>query len=657
MNQNNTEKLYTLKEACELLSISTATGRNWIKSGRLVPVARPDNKPVFTKTALFSLRDALSSGTLSGLKSRRNKSYISEASLCRSYISKTSANQEALNKLLETLSEENILLNDTTLLCLLRDCAEKLMLSSGLTMSDCYTTLLDDLIPAKEFLSCKEMFPFFREVFYTYIPDEDTLGFLYMSLCSLKDRKSSGSYYTPAWLAKRLVETHLSVLPAAQTILDPSCGTGVFLLQLPKHLPLSHLFGSDLNPVSVALTRINLAIKYRISSLEEAECLKHHIVVSDFLQRKSETEKLPTSFTNNSFDIILGNPPWGARVSAKEKENYRRHFSCAIGNSLETFELFIEQSLNLLSEKGILSFVLPESVLTVKSHTPIRQLLLDKTSVLSVEYLGEVFDQVHCPSIILTVTTNTRQPFFKNVTVYTKEETFSTKADRLYAADFFQFHLTDEEYAILQKISNCSDHTTLVENSIFALGIVTGNNTARLSKTPAPGLEPVIKGTDISKYHINSHSGYLAFQPELFQQVAPESLYRAPEKLFYRFINKQLIFAYDNTGLLSLNSCNILIPQIKGLSIKYVLAVLNSSVAQFFFEKTFRSVKVLRSHLEQIPIPLADKETQEEIVALAEQLMHLPENTAQYKEIYSLLDRKIADLFGLTAEEYERISF
>lgn len=654
MNQNNTEKLYTLKEACELLSISTATGRNWIKSGRLVPVAHPDNKPFFAETALFSLRDALSSGTLSGLKSRRNKSCICEASSCRSYISKTSANQESLNKLLETLSKENILLNDTTLSYLLRDCAEKLILSSGLTMSDCYTALLDDLIPTKEFLSCKEMFPSFREVSYTYIPDEDTLGFLYMSLCCLKDRKSSGSYYTPAWLAKRLVETHLPDLDAAQTILDPSCGTGVFLLQLPKYLPLSHLFGSDLNPVSVALTRITMAIKYRISSLQEAECLKHHIIVSDFLQRESATEKLSDSFT---FDIILGNPPWGARLSAKEKENYRRHFSCAIGNSLETFDLFIEQSLNLLSDNGILSFVLPEAVLTVKAHTPIRRLLLDKTAVLSVEYLGEVFDQVHCPSIILTVTANTRQPFFNNVAVYTKEDTFSTGVEHLCSADFFPFHIRDEEYALLQKITNRSKHTTLVENSTFALGIVTGNNNALLSKTPAPGLEPIIKGTDISKYHINSHSGYLAFQPELFQQVAPEALYRAPEKLFYRFINKQLIFAYDNTGLLSLNSCNILIPQFEELSIKYVLAVLNSSVAQFFFEKTFRSVKVLRSHLEQIPIPLADKETQEEIIALVEQLMHLPENTAQYREIYSLLDRKIADLFGLTAEEYERISF
>ena len=124
---------------------------------------------------------------------------------------------------------------------------------------------------------------------------------------------------------------------------------------------------------------------------------------------------------------------------------------------------------------------------------------------------------------------------------------------------------------------------------------------------------------------------------------------------WYNFINKKLIFAYDNTGLLSLNSCNILIPNIPGLSVKYILAVLNSSVAQFFFEKKFHSVKVLRSHLEQIPIPVADEKTQEEIVKLVDRLMNLEEISPEYKETYNILDQRIAELFSLTAKEQKII--
>ena len=281
----------------------------------------------------------------------------------------------------------------------------------------------------------------------------------------------------------------------------------------------------------------------------------------------------------------------------------------------------------------------------------------------SVEYLGEAFEQVHCPSIIFSVeivdskVKYSSRPFFKDTTItLSNGAIFSTAIERIIQEDSFPFAVTDEEYLLLQKIMTCPNYTTLVEQSVFALGIVTGNNTALLHTTPADGLEPIIKGSDISKYHINSISGYVAFQPERFQQTAPEHLYRSPEKLFYRFINKKLIFAYDNTGLLSLNSCNILIPNIPGLSVKYVLAVLNSSVAQFFFEKKFHSVKVLRSHLEQIPIPMAEKNTQQAIVELVNKLMILEETSSEYKELYELLDHKIAGLFSLTQTEYEIIT-
>ncbi len=604
MNKKQEEKLYTLSEACQLLSISTATVRNWMKSGRLVPVSNDSKtKPLFEENYLLSVKEALANGSIDRLKSRRNKTYIS-------------GNAPASD--------------DFFLCCKLRHCAEQLIFSAGYDDLSLYKTFLNDLVDSNRFLAWKTDTSDCCTNKYTYEPTEDTLGLLYQSLRTMGARKASGSYYTSATLAKRLVENHLPAPNSTQTVFDPSCGTGIFLLQLPNHFPLANIYGNDINPISVSLTRINLALKYHISTPEELAILQNNITFSDFLADHT-----------NSYDIIVGNPPWGAKLSAEEKKNYRNHFCCAAGNSIEIYDLFIEQSIKHLTPTGILAFVLPEAILTVKSHTPVREFLLQNTSVHSVEYLGEAFEQVHCPSIIFAVEKDTSRPFYKGHNL---------------SADCFSLSLTDEEYNLLQKIMSCPDKTTLVEQSDFALGIVTGNNAALLHSAPAEGLEPVIKGSDISKYHINSNSGYVAFHPESFQQTAPEHLYRAPEKLFYRFINKKLIFAYDNTGLLSLNSCNILIPNIPGLSVKYVLAVLNSSVAQFFFEKKFRSVKVLRSHLEQIPIPMADEETQREVVELVDKLMILEETSPEYNETYNLLDRKIAELFHLTAEEYKIIS-
>ena len=632
MNNDAANKLYTLSEACELLSISTATGRNWMKAGRLIPVSENGQKPLFEESSLFTLKKALADDSLPGLKSRRNKTYV---------------------------SADTPVLDDITLCCKLRHCAEQLVLSAGYPDCTAYQPLLDDLVDSITFSKWKNASDDYDVPTYIYEPCEDTLGLLYQSLCNIGDKKFSGSYYTPAKLAKKLVDMHLPAISKQYTVLDPSCGTGVFLLQLPDLLPLQHIYGNDINPLSVTLTRINLALKYHVTAPEEIETLKHNITVSDFLSSVEEKKSIPpaTSVFQRTYNIILGNPPWGAKLSAKEKKNYNKIFSCATGNSMEIFDLFIDQSLRLLHPHGQLAFVLPEAVLTVKSHTPVRKLLLTTTSLHSVEYLGEAFELVHCPSIILSVKKENTLPFFKNVAVTLSDgANFTTQVERIISADFFSFTLTDEEYLLLQKICSCPSCTTLVDNAVFALGIVTGNNAGLLHSASAPGLEPIIKGSDISKYHIGAARHYIKFQPDKLQQTAPEEHYRAPEKLFYRFINKQLIFAYDNTGLLSLNSCNIVIPQIPDLSVKYVLAVLNSTVAQFFFEKKFHSVKVLRSHIEQIPIPLADKVTQEEIVALVDILISLEESSSEYKKTFSALDILIASLYGLTTEEYKQIS-
>lgn len=642
MIQNTPNKLYTLKEACEFLSISTATGRNWLKSGRLTADSHLGNRIAFSEALLLSYQKSLSDGTLPGLKKRRNKSLVQGTVSYNSYLPEGSKNSAAITILCKTIEKKQLTVNDLLLSGMLRACAEQLILSAGYNTTILYEPFLDHLVSRKNLSLLKQYSPALFEISYQYSKTEDTLGCLYQSLCTLRNRKKTGSYYTPGVLAARLISRVSNRLDHTKSILDPSCGTGIFLLNLPKNIPLKNIHGNDINPVSVILTRINLALKYHLNTTKEMELLQRNITVSDFLEN-----------TDFKYDIILGNPPWGAMLSTEARIKYQNSFFCASGTSIETFDLFTEQALKHLSANGSLTFILPEAFLTVKSHRRIRELLLKDTSVLSIDYLGEVFEDVHCPSILLNIVKNTEKPFFKDVTITRQDGScFSTSVEHIFHADYFSFSMTDEEYLLLEKLLSCPHCTTLVDHADFALGIVTGNNSAMLSAAPAPGLEPIIKGNDIRKYHVGSPSAYIKFVPEQFQQVAPESLYRTPEKLFYRFINRRLIFAFDDTGLLSLNSCNILIPKLPELSVKYVLAILNSSAAQFIFEKKFHSIKVLRSHIEQLPIPLADKSTQRSIVCLVDQLMSLKETSDEFSSIYQRLDNRIAELFGLTYKEY-----
>ena len=237
-----------------------------------------------------------------------------------------------------------------------------------------------------------------------------------------------------------------------------------------------------------------------------------------------------------------------------------------------------------------------------------------------------------------------------NTTITNGIEKFTIKTKRNITADNFTFITNDSEYAILEKIKKRPDIIMLKNNADFALGIVTGNNKKYISNNKTADNEMILKGSDISKYHIKQSDNYIIFTPENFQQVAPVQMYRAPEKLFYRFICNQLVFAYDNRQTLSLNSCNIVIPRIDGLHIKYILAILNSRIAQFIYKKEFNSVKVLRNHIEHIPIPIVSEQKQNEIIELTDILIRGIDDEQTYI-IYDKLDDIIFNLWALSNDE------
>lgn len=238
--------------------------------------------------------------------------------------------------------------------------------------------------------------------------------------------------------------------------------------------------------------------------------------------------------------------------------------------------------------------------------------------------------------------------------VNTSTRSFTINTERKTNADYFSFITTDSEYHVMNKIKNLKNVDFLLNKAVFALGIVTGNNNDYISNVKTIENEMILKGSDIRKYHINPTNNYIIFKPECFQQVAPIETYRAKEKLLYRFISNQLVFAYDDKQTLSLNSCNIVIPQIPELKIKYVLAVLNSRIAQFIYKCDFNSVKVLRSHIENIPIPIVDEDTQNRIISVTNKLI-AGLDSKEAEIIYNELDMMIANVFNLTSSEMEII--
>ncbi len=451
--------------------------------------------------------------------------------------------------------------------------------------------------------------------------ERDLLGLVYQSNLLEGTKNKLGSYYTHSQLTSAM----LASLPyqKGQTFLDPCCGSGAFLLALNDADP-QDLYGIDNDPTAAMIAEFNLLLRY-----PEKDFIPN-IVCSDFLSQEP--------FAGQSFDFIVTNPPWGA-------------FAGNCGNigeisSNETFSLFFVKSFKRIKENGFVKFLLPEAVLNVKVHKDIRSFILQNCCFNSITVYDSVFSgvvtgfvDIECQKAGLkhTVRINKNGKFFDtDIAVFSKNEN-----------NVFSL-LNIMENEIINQCRKCGRYT--LSDSIWALGIVTGDNKGKLKSAPSAESEEIYTGKEIAPYNLKTAKNYILYDRSSFQQVAKDEYYRAPEKLVYKFISDKLIFAYDDKQRLFLNSANIIIPQIPDMSIKTVMALLNSKLFSFLYQKMFGEVKILRGNLSQLPFPQISEAENQYISQLVENIMSgkIADNDILQNEIYSL--------YNLTAEQIKYIN-
>ncbi len=670
----NVNELYDIHALANAVHISPDTAVLWVKLKKINPDKIYKNKYFFYRNNILTLMKELENQDNSRLKSRRNKTYKEGIDFYDSYLTKYSANKQTIEKIFELINNEYaITLNQQQINLIVAECALqllnqrlgmcfsrsfdllKLYLGGRLNM-DGYTQLIDPLITCTE--AAVEFINTYPQLFnqmYVYEDGEDLLGCLYISISSMSDRKKSGIYYTPSRIVSRMISNlaETGMIDSEIRYFDPCCGSGNFILNLPDLIPWQKIWGSDLDKHAIVLCRINVLLKYPSIPMPE---LQKRIFCSDYLlNRFSEINDINADGPL----VVLGNPPWGASYTLPEKIAFSKIFECASPMNVESFAMFIEKSLSLMRTGDYLSFVIPESILRVYTHLPVRKLIALHSSVSSCLVLGEQFNNVSCPSIILTVrkeplNDNPQILRCSNATIYTTGKTHFTIEQNRRFENEFDLLINEDQYRLLNKIFAEENCTSLAGNADWALGIVTGNNSRFLEKEKNKNNEIILKGINIDKYKINHKNlNYITYKRELYQQVAQDLYYRAPEKLFYKFINKNLIFSYDNKKTLSLNSANILIPKFNNLNIKYILAILNSDIANFIYQKKFKAVKVLRSQLETIPIKIINIEDQKYFINKIDQIINNNLSDNEINKIHSEINIKINKIYGLTDQEIE----
>lgn len=141
----------------------------------------------------------------------------------------------------------------------------------------------------------------------------DVLKILYESVITAATRKRLGEYYTPDWLAEKVVASTIEK-PLETRVLDPSCGSGTFLFHAARYYLdaaeqagqrldqaltglTRHVLGMDLHPVAVTLARVTylLAIgRNRLTSPERGP-IQVPVYLGDAVQWRRESDDLFSS--------------------------------------------------------------------------------------------------------------------------------------------------------------------------------------------------------------------------------------------------------------------------------------------------------------------------------------------------------------------------
>lgn len=228
---------------------------------------------------------------------------------------------------------------------------------------------------------------------FAYIPIE-LLSSIYEQFLHAEGKgKKIGAYYTPEYLADYLIAEMNTIAPLKEgmKILDPSCGSGVFLVLIYAHLiemRLARSKGTTL-PLSELLELLNniYGIERELDACYVAEfslilILLHYTDVTEFLYK--EHFKLPSlhnthifqsDFFDDSspiwtqkmvFDWIIGNPPWIEASDSKEKLAttwISTHNKLQPVDHKSVAEAFSWRVLDLLSPTGYTGLILPAALL------------------------------------------------------------------------------------------------------------------------------------------------------------------------------------------------------------------------------------------------------------------------------------------------------
>ena len=481
-----------------------------------------------------------------------------------------------------------------------------------------------------------------------------------------------------------------------------------------KEILLNNIYGVDIDAQAVEVTKLSLLLKVLENASGQLELGMERILpdlgnnikcgnslvgedyFSEFPEMISQEERnrinpfnwesaFPEVFAQGGFDVVVGNPPWGAEFTQGEKEYFRKIYDEFHVRTPESFNYFVAKMWMLTKKKGLVGVIIPSSFLNQHEFWKTRKSLVETSVFSRVCNLGDgVFTGVTAPSCILVFGKETKQesPLFFDFRKNDRDDLpilLEKEDDGLDATSIGK----DSEGFILQIrsggniVQKCYQYPPLRDIAEeVATGVSSGLDTAyvylpdeiKKLKLETGLLRKLIVGGEIGRYwlrpesgkHIiyitsdvslekypNTQSALLPYREQLKKRREAangkipwfalnwprrKKLFEQP-KILIRQTAPQIMACLDNDDWYCLKSGIIVqLPESAEIGYYYLLGLLNSRLIKFLYDdlvgeqaRVFPEVKPVQ--LFKLPIRTirfndsAEKSAHDKIVSLVESML------------------------------------
>ena len=490
-----------------------------------------------------------------------------------------------------------------------------------------------------------------------------------------------GQYFTP----RNIVDFCVKMLFIKQNerVLDPACGSGGFLLHAMDLIrkkaeedyeeekeiysywhdfASKNLFGIEINEQIARVCKMNMIIH------DDGHT---NIISADSLDNIEKHTKINSQFKKENFDIILTNPPFGAKVLINEKK-YLKDYQLGLNNGKEraaqsTEVLFIERCFEYLKEGGRMAIVLPDGILTNATLQYVRDFIMNNFKINAIVSIPQTaFSHygagVKCSLLFLTKSTKNKEDYdifmaqaeyvgydatgreieqndlneiFNNYKNFIEKKNFKLN-DKCFLIKFNSIKSNKRIDAFYYSLDNIFYKSKKFENKKLSDLVNIQKGETITSDTKEDGNIPVIAGGQIPAYY-NNKSNYKGNVITISASGAYSGF----------------VWWHDNPIWAS--DCNVLTEKSKEANIKYIYHILKFNQENIYkLQRGSAQPHVYASDLSEIPIPKPNIETQNKIIEIMKEVNLLKEKLEKEADkLLSSIDEYLLRELGINLPKKE----